>query len=156
MLHPRQTSAFNEPKRNSGQKPRILPVVLLLLLAALLLLRLHGIPCPIKWFTGISCPGCGMTRAFRCALRLDFPAAFGFHPLFFTVPLIFPLAALRKRFPRAVKAVLWLLIAAFFTVYLYRLFEGTSSVVVWAPRSGFLYRAAATLLNLVRTRMRMR
>ena len=38
--------------------------------------------CPIKLIFGINCPGCGMTRAFSAALRLDFKTAFQFHPLF--------------------------------------------------------------------------
>lgn len=32
--------------------------------------------CPFRFFFGISCPGCGMTRALLAALRLDFAAAF--------------------------------------------------------------------------------
>ena len=36
--------------------------------------------CPFRFFFGISCPGCGMTRALLAALRLDFAAAFSYHP----------------------------------------------------------------------------
>ena len=42
--------------------------------------------CPFRFFFGISCPGCGMTRALLAALRLDFAAAFSYHPLFFLLP----------------------------------------------------------------------
>ena len=34
--------------------------------------------CPFRFFFGISCPGCGMTRALLAALRLDFAAAFSY------------------------------------------------------------------------------
>ncbi len=38
--------------------------------------------------TGLPCLTCGMSRAWLCALRLDFAGAFFWHPLFWTVPLI--------------------------------------------------------------------
>lgn len=41
-----------------------------------------GITCPIKFFTGISCAGCGMSRAWLSVLRLDMAGAFRYHPLF--------------------------------------------------------------------------
>lgn len=40
------------------------------------------IGCPIYRLFGTACPGCGMTRAFFFAMRLDFQAAFQYHPLF--------------------------------------------------------------------------
>jgi hypothetical protein len=39
--------------------------------------------CPFKLLTGFPCPGCGMTRACWCLLKLDFAGAFYFHPLSF-------------------------------------------------------------------------
>lgn len=41
--------------------------------------------CPIKYFFGINCPGCGLTRAFIAALKFDFDEAFRLHNLW---PLI--------------------------------------------------------------------
>ena len=48
------------------------------------LAALYGlvIGCPVYRVFGWSCPGCGMSRAFLAALRLDFSAAFSYHPLF--------------------------------------------------------------------------
>ncbi|MCR5352830.1 MAG: DUF2752 domain-containing protein [Clostridiales bacterium] len=37
----------------------------------------------IKYITGVSCPSCGMTRAYHCLFRFDFAGAFHYHPLFF-------------------------------------------------------------------------
>lgn len=37
--------------------------------------------CPIKYFFGIPCPGCGLTRAFKCILKLDFIGALHFNIL---------------------------------------------------------------------------
>ncbi len=38
--------------------------------------------CPIKAIFGVSCAGCGLTRAMVCAIKLDFVNAFNYHPLF--------------------------------------------------------------------------
>ncbi len=47
------------------------------------------IPCLYLGLLHISCPGCGMTRAWLCALHLDFAGAFAFHPMFWAVPLCY-------------------------------------------------------------------
>ena len=52
------------------------------LFVAWLALYLLDIGCVFRLMTGIPCPGCGMTRAWLAALRLDFAAAFAYHPLF--------------------------------------------------------------------------
>ena len=46
-----------------------------------------GITCPIKFITGISCAGCGMSRAWLAFLQLDMAKAFAYHPLFWLVPI---------------------------------------------------------------------
>lgn len=38
--------------------------------------------CPFSFIFGVSCPGCGMTRALICVFHLDFSGAFYYHPLF--------------------------------------------------------------------------
>ncbi len=43
--------------------------------------------CPMKLIFGIDCPGCGMTRACKAFLRLDFVAAFQYHSLF-PIPIL--------------------------------------------------------------------
>lgn len=65
-------------------KHRLLLVVGGLLLAggaAVLLLRFWR--CPILYYTGIPCPGCGMTRAFFRLLALDFAGAAALNPLIY-------------------------------------------------------------------------
>lgn len=54
--------------------------------ASALVLLVSGIGCPIRFVTGISCPGCGLTRAWLSALQFDFAAAMAYHPLFWLVP----------------------------------------------------------------------
>jgi Protein of unknown function (DUF2752). len=41
----------------------------LLYMTALVKLKIY---CPIRYVTGVPCPGCGMSRALGCLLRLDF------------------------------------------------------------------------------------
>ena len=67
---------------------RIRFLILVLFCAALLGIVLLGINCPFRSLTGIPCPGCGMTRAWLAALRLDFLAAFRYHPMFWSVPVL--------------------------------------------------------------------
>lgn len=53
-----------------------------------LLLAVTGHGCPIRWITGVPCPGCGLSRAYLALLGCDIGQAFAFHPLFWAVPLI--------------------------------------------------------------------
>ena len=66
------------------------------LFVAWLVLYLLDIGCVFRLMTGIPCPGCGMTRAWLAALRLDFAAAIAYHPLFWAVPIAFVLAFVRE------------------------------------------------------------
>ena len=48
--------------------------------------------CPLYKFTGIACPGCGLTRAFHALLHGDLATALGFNallPFFFTAVRLF-------------------------------------------------------------------
>ena len=47
-----------------------------------------GVQCFFKWLFKISCPGCGMTRAWVSLFKLDFAAAFRYHPMFWSVPIL--------------------------------------------------------------------
>ena len=51
---------------------------------------IFGKSCPSQLILNFDCPFCGMTRAHLAALRLDFAAAFSYHPLFFLgIPYLF-------------------------------------------------------------------
>ena len=104
-------------------------------------LHFLGMGCPIKAFTGVSCAGCGMTRAWMEALSGDFAAAFAYHPLFWTVPLGALVFLVRRRLPRRLfTALLWAAGIAFVAVYAVRLADPTDSVVVFAPETGVFHR----------------
>lgn len=55
-------------------------VFIALFALCLLLLNISGIHCPIRYITGIPCPGCGTTRALFALCRLDFEAALYYNP----------------------------------------------------------------------------
>lgn len=44
--------------------------------------------CLFRRFTGLPCPGCGMSRAWLAVLRGDIAVALAYHPLFWTVPAV--------------------------------------------------------------------
>ena len=67
---------------------------ILFILLLLLFLLLAGYQCPLRFFLGIPCPFCGMTRAFLCVLEGDLAKSFYFHPLWpivLGIFIIFPL-----------------------------------------------------------------
>lgn len=45
--------------------------------------------CVFKTLFHIPCLGCGMTRAWLSALHLNFADAFTFHPMFWSVPVLY-------------------------------------------------------------------
>ena len=53
----------------------------IILLFALIAVFYLSFGCPVRLLTGVSCPGCGMTRALFALLKLDFSLAFEMHPL---------------------------------------------------------------------------
>lgn len=63
-------------------------LILLLACSTLLAVVIFGNGCPFRNLTGIPCPGCGMSRAWLAFLRLDILAAFRFHPMFWSVPVL--------------------------------------------------------------------
>lgn len=53
------------------------------------ILYLIDATCVIKAIVGFECPGCGMTRAVISLLKLDFSTAFEYHPMVFSLPILF-------------------------------------------------------------------
>lgn len=116
--------------KNFWQKYKEYIIFALCFVTLILVMMLLHIPCPIKYLTGMSCAGCGMTRALLSALSLDFGAAFHYHPLWI---LLFPTALLlivfkAKKKKIAFNAVLSCVAILFFTVWIYRLACGDEIV----------------------------
>ena len=130
-------------KRSFGlwlQKYKMMIIIVVCVIVFYGLIFALGITCPVKYLTGASCPGCGMTRACLSALRFDFASAFYYHPLWI---LMLPLAALliflwAKRKKKALCVVLGLFFVALIGVYLYRLFYTETDIVVWEIEKGIL------------------
>lgn len=98
-----------------------------------------GIGCPIKWVTGISCAGCGMTRALLCAVRLQFEEAFHYHPLFWTMPFLVLFVLFGGALPhKPKKIVTWVFVICFVTVYFVRLLSPNDDVVTADPGGGLI------------------
>lgn len=86
------------------------------------LLYVKWIGCPIRFITGIPCAGCGMTRAWMAVLRLDFKAAYHYHPLYPLPPIAVVVFLLRKQIPpNFYRGMMYAAIALFVGVYLYRM-----------------------------------
>lgn len=121
-------------------------------IAAIVLLyaffALSGIGCPIKFTTGVSCAGCGMTRAWQHILQLDPVAAFDFHPLFWTVPVVVVLFFMKERFPRIFRVTVCIAAVLFVVVYFVRMFDNNCDIVVFEPKNGVFYRVVRNLMQL--------
>ncbi len=125
-----------EPSHQKALQLRdLIPVLVVCGVYAALLLS--GITCPIKQWTGISCPGCGMTRAWLSVLHGDFFAAFSYHPLFWFPLALLPAPLLRHT---ARQRLFWILLVLTLLVWLIRFFLPNDTVVTFAPQEGWLVR----------------
>ncbi len=104
--------------------------------------------CPVRFFTGVSCPGCGMSRACLACLRLDFAEAFRFHPLVFLLPVAAALLLWQRKNRRARTAILLACCAALVAVWVLRMFQ-PGDIVCFRPWEGAVYRAVRGVLRLI-------
>lgn len=112
----------------------------LIVLAVYGLLAAAGHGCPIRYVTGIPCPGCGLSRAYIALLHLNIREAFSYHPMFWAIPVLF-LACLRYERTRGAwaMALIILLGLGFIVLYVYRISTGDPAVAV-DIHSGLIYR----------------
>ncbi|MDF2484213.1 MAG: putative rane protein [Herbinix sp.] len=126
-------------------KDRILLIVFLTVIY--LFLSLIRIGCPLKFMSGISCPGCGMTRAVSSALNLDFTAAFHYHPMFLLAPFMVLLFLIDFYInPKLLKFLWAFIITAFLITYLFRLLAVRSDVVEIDTSSGLVIKLYQQLI----------
>lgn len=64
-------------------------VLTLLFSAAVAVMWMLDAKCIFLSLFHFPCPSCGMTRAWMFALRLDFAGAMAYHPMFWSVPLLY-------------------------------------------------------------------
>lgn len=107
---------------------------------ATMLLWDNVIGCPTKVLFGISCPGCGMSRAIISLMRCDFSGAFHNHPFVFLLPAVFVLFLFSKKITkRSKKILIMLFLLIYLFIYVYRLYvEG--DVVTVDIHSGMVYK----------------
>lgn len=114
-----------------------LTVLVLLILIAYLL----DAGCIFKKITGLSCPGCGMTRAWLSVLKGDIEMAFYYHPLFWMVAVVPFLILFRNRIAeRHFNLILISFIVLLMLCYLIRLFTG-SDIVSFNPYESLIIKA---------------
>lgn len=98
-----------------------------------------GIGCPIKFITGISCMGCGMTRAWWAVLHLDFKSAFYYHPAFWLPPLVMIFLLLKNKISiKKYKFFMFTAAAIFVIIYFVRLISSNDDIVVFQPENNIL------------------
>lgn len=123
---------------------------LLVIAGYCLVMAVTGLPCPILFFTGVSCAGCGMTRAWLALLRLDLQAAIYYHPMFCAPAVMAVLLLLKKRIPKKLYQGLWMaVISLMYIVYLLRMVSGTDTIVVFHPKAGFVWRVFSWIRSAV-------
>ena len=108
---------------------------------------LLSLPCPVLWITGVSCPGCGITRACLSLIRFDLESAIYYNPSVFVVILAAVLLFFSKK--KTTKNRI-LLTAAFFmiAVYLYRMLFAHAPVLQFDPANGAVGRLLRWLFKL--------
>ncbi len=132
-------------------KEQIKKYLYLIISAGLLCLFLYltNIGCPIKFITGISCPGCGMTRALFSLLRLDVKSAVYYHPLVFVMPVIVIIILLRNKLGRRLfKIFTVFFIVLFIAVYICRMADAGNSIVQINVRNGLIGRIVGYFIVL--------
>ena len=126
-------------KRKNGRKELICAVTAVVVLYTAM--ESIGITCPIKFITGISCAGCGMSRAWISLLHFNIHDAFMYHPLFFLPPVVVIVMLLKSKINiKFYKIFMFTIAGAFVIVYLYRMFIGTGDIVVFEPQNNILFR----------------
>ena len=130
-------------------KQNINTVIVILVIAVFYgILHVAGITCPIRFVTGISCPGCGMTRAWLSLLKGDLEQAFHYHPLFFLPPVCMVIYLCRKHISQNSRKYLWyFFIFLIFGAYFIRLLNPEDQIVTAQPEISLPARIILKLLS---------
>lgn len=114
--------------------------MILMIFLAFILHILH-IGCIARFLTGVSCPGCGMTRAMIHVAKLDFKTAIYYHPLVFTMPILGILFIYKNKINVIVlNTILMFILILFLLVYILRLIDVNNDVVYIDITKSFFYK----------------
>ncbi len=115
-----------------------------------ILFAITGVGCPIKFVTGISCPGCGMVRAWLSILRLDFSSAFYYHPLFWIVPIGCILLLVKNKISKKIfYFFISVIVILFFVVYLIRMFNSDGQIVSFHPSESIFIKVLKFMRRVI-------
>lgn len=131
-------SGDNADKRRLNRIEVITSVAAVVVLYVIL--ESFGVTCPIKYITGISCAGCGMSRAWLALLHFDLKKAIYYHPLFWLPPVVVLSLLLKKNNAKLFKIILCLSAMLFLSVYVCRLIDMKESIVVFKPEDNIVFR----------------
>lgn len=102
-------------------------LILLISGCTIFLFKSTGIGCPIRHFSGIPCPTCGMTRSFLALFQGHLEESLYYHALTIPTVVVLLIALHESFFPMLKGKMKWIEIALgvlIFIYYLYRLFFG--------------------------------
>ena len=108
-----------------------------------LLVNILHTGCLIRFLTGVSCPGCGITRAIKALLELNFSKAFYYNPMVYVL-LLTPIWIFLS--PRQQNVSEWLFCVLGVCVYLVRLYIN-HPVIQINIQNGFLYEVIQYILR---------
>ncbi|RHB41895.1 DUF2752 domain-containing protein [Enterocloster aldenensis] len=97
--------------------------------------------CPFRILFGISCPGCGMSRAINALIHLHFAEAFHYHPLVIILPLIILLLIhlIIGKITRGTIYLMVFIVLSFIIVYFLRI-RFQSDILTFDYMDGFIYK----------------
>ena len=106
-----------------------------------IILLITDVGCPTRFFTGVCCPGCGMTRAVIHLFKGDIRGAIHNHPLVFTLPVIAILFILKDKINKVVlNTLLVIIIILFIVTYIIRLLDLSNEVVYADVTKSIIYK----------------
>ena len=115
-----------------------------------LMIESIGITCPIKFITGISCAGCGMSRAYISLFKGDISMAFYYHPLFILPPILLFSIVFRNRIgSKLFKTIIVVSALLFVAVYVIRMLDMNNSVVVFEINNGLIFKVINCVTGLL-------
>lgn len=139
---------YMKPKNLSSSEWQDIKAIIVIILFYFFMNMIFDIGCPILWITGISCAGCGMTRAWISLLHLDFKAAFHYHPLFWLPAIMVVVYFLKNKLPKRVLSILSAgAIFLFLLIYILRMSDTSDSIVIFQPWEGIIGKVISQLLN---------
>jgi len=105
------------------------------------------IPSPILWCTGVSCPGCGITRAALALCRLDVGMALYYNPSVFVVGIAAVLLIVFRTSRPVKKRIIYIAAFLMLAIYIYRMAVLHAPVLQFEPAEGIVPRIFRWICN---------